>query len=58
MLEAFKNHNMSEKELRNYVKCDDDMAFRNAVTKLRSGNMIRTTGSSLYGEEVFGLMSG
>ena len=57
ILDSLKSHPSSEKDLRNNINCDESM-FRKAFGKLRSENMIRTSSTNVYGEEVFCLMSG
>jgi replicative DNA helicase Mcm len=55
ILEAFKNHDMTENDMKNTVRCDDEIMFRKAFTKLRSENMIMMKGVALNGQEVYGI---
>ena len=55
MLNAFKDHPMTEADLRNTVHCDDENMFRKALTRLRSENLIMMKSMALNGQEVYGI---
>jgi len=46
---------MTENDMKNTVRCDDEIMFRKAFTKLRSENMIMMKGVALNGQEVYGI---
>ena len=55
MLNAFKDHNMTQADMRNTIHCDDENTFRKAFAKLVGENLIIMKSMALNGQEVYGI---
>jgi len=55
MMQAFKEHDMTKKDLKNMIHCDDNEKFEKSWAKLLGENYVIMKGMALNNQEVYGI---